>query len=913
MAKGGCRTEVAETPPAPAWQAHLEGARVWQRRPAGLVPWFDAQQGPVVRVDRAGCSTCAVRIDGDSARALRCTTEARGEATLMRCAAPPTARGDATLHLVGEGRTHARWPVHFATPPAEVPGVDAVMRHRAAGETEAAQAALAVLPDRPAARLWGGLERARLASASGDTAATIEAWTRAAGEAEALGFPSEQARRLFSAMFFALHAHDLVRAAALHARATGLGLGDATHRFDAAYYDGLLAVALGDYRQAAARLRRAVAVAEGVGADPRAHMAREALAARVLLDLGHDAEALASLEAARPWVERDGGPADRARLAVNLAFARLHAAAQRDDAEARRAARAAADAARVAVDAAGLDRLRADTWANLAWAEHLVDRPAEASRALTAARAAQQAHGGMLSPSFLDLLEGELALTRGDAAAAAAAFGRQVDAGRGSEAAWRARYGLGRAAALGGETDDALGHYRAALKALDAVARRVAVRRDRARFLAQRGDLVADTIDALRAAGATNEAFAVADGARARVLRALAAQVRVRRLPATAQAGWQEKAGRYQAAREAWQGAVANPPPMSDAARAQHRAEVRRLAEARDAAFDAAIAWLDTQSPDATPEAADADAVREALAPGEALLALAPHRGGWLAFRVTASGISLAPVRAGEALWPDLEGVRHLHVVAGGHEGALGLPAAVIDAGVSVGFLPHAGFLLRDPLPFGGGSLVVADPGDDLPFARRDAQTVPSSRPHRVLVGAAATHAAVSVALEGARLVHFAGHGVLRPEDPWDAHLRLAGGEALTLAEVLAGRTPGAMVVLSGCRTGAGAVLAREDEVGLPEAFLAAGARTVLATDRDIPDRDAARFAEAFYGAGGAEAPARALVAAARALRAEGSGAWAAWRLVGLPGVAERGDGAREPSKSGPAPTQPASRGAVVR
>jgi CHAT domain-containing protein len=130
-------------------------------------------------------------------------------------------------------------------------------------------------------------------------------------------------------------------------------------------------------------------------------------------------------------------------------------------------------------------------------------------------------------------------------------------------------------------------------------------------------------------------------------------------------------------------------------------------------------------------------------------------------------------------------------------------------------------------------------------------------------------------------MVHFSGHGILHRQRPWDAFLKLADGTRLGLLDVLLTPLDGPLVFLNGCRTGDEAVFLRSDVPGLPEAFLAAGARAVIASIRDVPDAAAARFSRVFYEEGGRVDPMAALHRTQARLRAEGHPAWDAYRLYG--------------------------------
>jgi CHAT domain-containing protein len=101
-------------------------------------------------------------------------------------------------------------------------------------------------------------------------------------------------------------------------------------------------------------------------------------------------------------------------------------------------------------------------------------------------------------------------------------------------------------------------------------------------------------------------------------------------------------------------------------------------------------------------------------------------------------------------------------------------------------------------------------------------------------------------------LVHFAGHGVVRDEEPARSYLALApsAGEegALQAAEIERLRLPRApLVVLSGCETGAGPLSRSQGALSLARPFLAAGASHVVASLWPIDDASSSRFFVAFH------------------------------------------------------------------
>ena len=128
-----------------------------------------------------------------------------------------------------------------------------------------------------------------------------------------------------------------------------------------------------------------------------------------------------------------------------------------------------------------------------------------------------------------------------------------------------------------------------------------------------------------------------------------------------------------------------------------------------------------------------------------------------------------------------------------------------------------------------------------------------------MLLGPRATESAWRRRVTEASVVHFGGHSVAQ-SGLGDGLLQLRGDAsfdgALTLAEILDLQLNGATVVLLACDTAT-----RPDHQGtagyysqipsLGEAFIVAGARSVVGNLWSITEEDALVLAEAFYGAGG--------------------------------------------------------------
>jgi CHAT domain-containing protein/tetratricopeptide (TPR) repeat protein len=150
---------------------------------------------------------------------------------------------------------------------------------------------------------------------------------------------------------------------------------------------------------------------------------------------------------------------------------------------------------------------------------------------------------------------------------------------------------------------------------------------------------------------------------------------------------------------------------------------------------------------------------------------------------------------------------------------------------------------------------------EDLPATREEARGVERAIPGTVvLVGPRASEEALRRALDDAPLVHIATHGQLNAYSPMFSHVALAPGRRgdrsddgrLEVHELLGLRVRSSLVFLSGCETGTGNAWATafspgEDFTTLGQAFLYAGAQSVVATLWRIEDDAAAAFAERFY------------------------------------------------------------------
>lgn len=202
-------------------------------------------------------------------------------------------------------------------------------------------------------------------------------------------------------------------------------------------------------------------------------------------------------------------------------------------------------------------------------------------------------------------------------------------------------------------------------------------------------------------------------------------------------------------------------------------------------------------------------------------------------------------------------------------------------------------FLHPTPVRPGAPTLIVGNPTGDLPSAEREARRLKQLMPSSVLLlGTAATRAAVLNQAPDARTLHIASHGIFDAQQPLDSRLILApavgantGAEAgeLRVSDIYGLRLDADLVTLSACETGLGRVTDGGEVIGLIRGFLYAGASSVVASLWQVPDEATATLMENFYRQLPRQGKRNALRTAQLGLlqRGEPAMAWAAFYLSG--------------------------------
>ncbi len=150
-----------------------------------------------------------------------------------------------------------------------------------------------------------------------------------------------------------------------------------------------------------------------------------------------------------------------------------------------------------------------------------------------------------------------------------------------------------------------------------------------------------------------------------------------------------------------------------------------------------------------------------------------------------------------------------------------------------------------------GKVLVVGADDDSIPMAlieaERVVQQLRQTHPQAVLrVGAQATLQQVQADSAECDIVHLACHGLFRRGNPLFSSLQLHDAK-LTAADAVQLKLNGALVTLGACESGRSEVIAGDEMLGLPRAFLGAGASSVLVSLWLVHDETTAAFMQGWY------------------------------------------------------------------
>lgn len=145
-----------------------------------------------------------------------------------------------------------------------------------------------------------------------------------------------------------------------------------------------------------------------------------------------------------------------------------------------------------------------------------------------------------------------------------------------------------------------------------------------------------------------------------------------------------------------------------------------------------------------------------------------------------------------------------------------------------------------------GSALVIGNPKGDLTYAEDEARVVAKHLNVQPLIGSQATKKEVMKHLPGAYVAHFATHAYFAPGSPLDSGIILADG-ILTAREIMALRIHPNLITLSACETGITESIGGDEMAGLTQAFLQAGAKSLLVSLWNVNDHSTSTLMDVFY------------------------------------------------------------------
>ena len=627
--------------------------------------------------------------------------------------------------------------------------------------------------------------------------------------------------------------------------------------------EGLLAAETGDLRTALASYRKASRVSERLGRTGLADSAAENLA-RILAVMGRNEEAASILE--RLPSKED--PCAHASLTINRVDALMGTAMHNGDANDARISTALLDEQR-ATSACPDPHRRLIAAVDAARHALSVDaRPAADVLVAALLRAESRAEDALTQAWRLDVLA-TWSLARGRSDDALKSFGEEAAIARSAglwNEAFRGEIGTGEALLALGRHRQGIVHLKAAQTIQERTLESIPLGEGRGEFLSSHDEGVRHLVDALVDGGSAEEAMTVARVARATEANYSSRQDRLATLSTDQRRQWDGALERRARIRHAIEKEALEDWKLPAQALARVRADREiRADEARDA-LDSAYRLLikNDSSRSLTLSAPRASEVQIVFFPGAK---------DWIAFTRTTSGVKARRFRSQaldsneaasavlEQLSCELATAHRVRIFPFGRADRVDWHAVywramplVSRIEVEYGLdLPDS----PDRARIGGvatTALVIANPTGDLRAASDEGDLVARALDGwRVthLNGNAATRDALLTALPEVGLFHYAGHAEVAGPSGALSALVLAGGARAQLGDLLTLPRLPSVVVLSACQAAAteanGVETGSAVTLGLAQAFLAVGARAVLAPTREVADTDAQSFMTTLY------------------------------------------------------------------
>ncbi len=475
-------------------------------------------------------------------------------------------------------------------------------------------------------------------------------------------------------------------------------------------------------------------------------------------------------------------------------------------------------------------------------------------------------------------IEGRIALAEGRYRSAQDHFETLLENSSESDARWRAGVGLAQSLRALGNNESALRVLHQAESEVDRGLRWVSWGDGRGLFPDARRKSAALLIDLAITMKRPGIAFTAFRKARLRALRKQTQGGRVEALDPEALGYWSRALGLYRKSQQKLQDFDAEMWKVPQRAKKQAQAERHGLQAESEQAWNTAISLL------TLPNLGDPSHLPD-LPPQEVVLGYHSVPGGWVGFskfRGRVRGRHLGPwprspqKLADYLLKPFAEEIRQasqVRLLTHAQTRAIDFHALTFDEEPLIHGRPVVYALDLPPTSTSSmmRALVVSDPRGDLRAARQEGLSVAQGLSKggwqvRHILGAEATNATLVAFLDKIDLLHYSGHSVFSGIEGLHSALALAGASTLTAGEILGlARVPG-RVVLASCEGDAPTQRGGTAGLGLARTFVVAGASSVVAATREVPDALAAEFVALMYKSEGEVAGQVAVQAASRAL-----------------------------------------------
>ncbi|MCR4426334.1 MAG: CHAT domain-containing protein [Firmicutes bacterium] len=184
--------------------------------------------------------------------------------------------------------------------------------------------------------------------------------------------------------------------------------------------------------------------------------------------------------------------------------------------------------------------------------------------------------------------------------------------------------------------------------------------------------------------------------------------------------------------------------------------------------------------------------------------------------------------------------------------------------------------------------LVVGVPGDDLPFVQAECEAVAKcfGEASLVLSGEEATRERVLNSCGSFDVIHLAGHGAFRGDNPMFSGIALHDSD-ITASDVMGLALSASLVTLSACDSGRARVLSGDEHLGFVRGFFQAGVSSLVVSLWKVNDESASMLVGRFYEGVRAGLPVgKSLRSAELSVKEELSHPyyWAPFVLIGDPG-----------------------------